>query len=229
VQGAPQNTAPPQSSAPAFVIEPAAPPAAPVQNFDNAFTIEPIAPAAPAAAPVPPSAAQGFDPFEFGTQPPAAMNSAMNFQPQSFTPPPAPAAGFQPAEAALSSGGRSELDLEIEKYQREIEEKQKKMRAAGTPQGAQQWPDSQEMQSYSNPADQNRYQSQQSYAAEPQVSADADYNMTADGSPSDDEVFFTSVDMKNQKKPVKRPVNPIKMKEQQKGFIQKLFNKDNMQ
>ena len=214
----------PQNFDNAFVIEPvapqpAAPPPAPVQNFDNAFTIEPVAPAAPAVSPIPPSPAiSGFDPFEFGTQ----SQPAMNFQAQPFTPPPAQA-------AAAPSGGRSELDLEIEKYQREIEEKQKKMRAAGAPQGAQQWPDSQEMQSYSNPADQNRYQSQQSYTAEPEVSADADYNMTSDGSPSDDEVFFTSVDMNRQKKPVKRPVNPIKMKEQQKGFIQKLFNKDNMQ
>jgi len=193
---APQNIAP-QSPANAFQAQPIAPPPA---QYDNAFTIEPIAtPPAPAVTPVPQAPASGFDPFEFGTQPQPAMN-------------------FQPAEAVPSSG-RSELDLEIEKYQREIEEKQKKMRAAGAPQGGGQWPDSQEMQSYSNPADQNRYQSQQSYAAQPQ----ADY-IAADNSPSDDEVFFTSVDMDKQKKPIKRPVNPTKMNEQ-KGFINKLFNK----
>jgi len=200
---APQNAVPfQQSSADAFIIEPAAQqqPAMPPpvqqssqqgfqQGFDNAFTMEPqAAPAAPAVTPASPTPTGGFDPFEFGTP---------------------------PQQNAVPPGGRSELDLEIEKYQREIEEKQKMMRAAGAP------PDSQEMQSYSNPADQNYYQSQQSHAG--QESGVAEY-MSAD-TPSDDEVFFTSVDMNKQKKPVNRPVNPTKMKDQ-KGFINKFFNKE---
>ena len=198
----------PQNSADAFVIEPAAQP----QSYGNAFTIEPIAPAAPAVTPAVPTPTAGFDPFEFGTQQPQ-QPQAMNYQPQPFAPP--PAAGFQPAEAP-QMGGRSELDLEIEKYQREIEEKQRA--AAGA---AQQWPDSQEMQSYSNPADQNCYQSQQGQAAAQGFTPD----YMAGEQPNDDEVFFTSVDMDRQKKPIKRPVNPTKMNNQ-KGFINKLFNKE---
>ena len=223
----PMQAPPPVAAHDPFMVQPAAqmpPPAAPqpfaqqpVQSFDNAFTIEPAAaPVAPVVTPLPPTPTSSFDPFEFGAQPQQPQQPAMNFQPQPFAPP--PAADFQQAPA----GGRSELDLEIEKYQREIEEKQRRMNeaAGGVPQGAQQWPDSQEMQSYSNPADQNRYQSQQGYAAAPESGA-AEY---MGESPNDDEVFFTSVDMANQKKPIKRPVNPTKQNDQ-KGFINKLFNK----
>lgn len=56
-------------------------------------------------------------------------------------------------------GEKSELDLEIEKYQREIEEKRTKMRATGTFQfaPAHPQPDVHEMQPYPGPGDQSNH------------------------------------------------------------------------
>lgn len=129
----------------------------------------------------------------------------------------------------FNAPGRTDLDLEIEKYQREIEEKQRRMRAqpqnTGYPQPA--------------PAEQPPVQpiSQQS-------SADDDYDVynlelpsyPMQGHPptqrqpaisdelSDETMYFTSVDTDRQKRPVRRPVNP--RNKPQKGFLSKFFNKD---
>jgi signal recognition particle receptor subunit beta len=47
--------------------------------------------------------------------------------------------------------------------------------------------------------------------------------ISSDG--DDDSMYFTSVDTDRQKRPVRKPVNP-KNKQQQKGFLSKLFNKE---
>jgi hypothetical protein len=47
--------------------------------------------------------------------------------------------------------------------------------------------------------------------------------ISSDG--DDDSMYFTSVDTDRQKRPVRKPVNP-KNKQPQKGFLSKLFNKD---
>jgi signal recognition particle receptor subunit beta len=254
-----QPAAPVQNYDDVFTIEPTAPPQQqaftnappmsqqqfqappqsaqqPVQNYNNAFILEPAGPAAqtPAANIPPPAANTSFDPFEFGAQPAAPLNNGSTVSPFGQMPPqgaPGPQVDFQPfnppAQAA-QGGSRSELDMEIEKYQREIEEKQKKMRASGSPgQAPQTWPESTEMQSYPGPSEQNFHQSPQNRTEEAGTDSGM-YNMNVDGV-GNDEVFFTSVDMNKQKKPIKRPVNPAIMKEQQKGFIKKLFNKDNTQ
>jgi len=202
---------------------------------------------APPQAAQPPQSDFSFDYQPFSPAPSAAP------APQ-WGPPPAQqpqAAAYQPMEAAPAQpqGGRSELDLEIEKYQREIEEKQKKMRSAG-PTGFQgpARPDTHEMMPYAGPGD-NRYQApfqpQQTQAQPQGVNPFADYEAELEGSvarggfhanqecPTDSAMFFTSVDMNSVgkgKKTVKQPVvNPAKAKmaqQQQKGFLPKLFNKN---
>jgi signal recognition particle receptor subunit beta len=211
---------------------------------------------------------EGFSTPSMGQTPPPAApaSSEFSFDYQPFTPPPAqdfgaqqpfggaPAqasGGYQPADAA-PQGGRSELDLEIEKYQREIEEKQKKMRSASagmsvpasmSPAGAAPRPDTQEMQPYSGPPTDNRYQSQ--YEPQPVDSTFSEFEAELESGlsggrrasnfdddeecPSDSAMFFTSIDKNfKPKKPVKTPVNPAKQKLQQPqktGFFKRL-NKD---
>ncbi|MFW5785130.1 MAG: hypothetical protein ACOCW1_02995 [Chitinispirillaceae bacterium] len=143
----------------------------------------------------------------------------------------------QPAASDFGTGevpqNRTDLDLEIEKYQKEIEEKQKKMRTSPG-----QYPDdSQEMQSFSSPADHNPYQSQsqQDYEQAEEEEEDFDVFMgpqqnggNADSEEGDDAMYFTSIDRDRHKRPVKRPVNPKTKGQNQKGFLKKFFNKDNM-
>ncbi|MBN1760297.1 MAG: hypothetical protein JW863_18360, partial [Chitinispirillaceae bacterium] len=131
--------------------------------------------------------------------------------------------------------GKTDLDMEIERYQREIEEKQRKMRTTGT----QPQPSGYAEQSPSYP----QQQQQPPQAAPPasnSLQQDYDvYNMDMQsystpqprpqqqpmiGPNEDEEMFFTSVDTDRQKKPVRRPVNP--RTQQQKGFLSKFFNKD---
>jgi len=196
------------------------------------------------------------------TPPQAPPPQDFSFDYQQFTPPvqdfgsPPPvgapaqiSSGYQPDEAA-PQGGRSELDLEIEKYQREIEEKQKKMRSASTgmsagmsasmsPAGPAPRSDMQEMQPYSGSGD-NRYQPQyqqmpvdstfSEFEAELESGLGGRRNSSMDDDdeecPSDSAMFFTSVDKNfKPKKPVKPPVNPAKQKLQQPqktGFFKRL-------
>ena len=132
----------------------------------NDFEMEGFGGAPTAAPPPPPQADFSFDYQPFSPQQPAGGGfGEAPAAPQWGAPPAQPAAAYQPAEAA-PPGGRSELDLEIEKYQREIEEKQKKMRSAGPPAGPSAGlsgfqgparPDTHEMQPYAGPGD-NHYQ-----------------------------------------------------------------------
>jgi hypothetical protein len=152
-----------------------------------------------------------------------------------------PAEGYnqQPAQQGdYNVTGKTDLDMEIERYQREIEEKQKRMRTGGgapqqaaPPPGlAPQQPQQPQMpppQQKAPAADsvQNDYDvynmDMRSYSA-PQPRAQQQQPMI--GGNEDEEMFFTSVDTDRQKKPVRRPVNP--RTQQQKGFLSKFFNKD---
>ncbi len=155
--------------------------------------------------------------------------------------------GYDPSQApqmqssgGFDSSGKTDLDLEIERYQREIEEKQRRMRtsggAGGNPSPQQPYVPSAPQQQRMTPppvqpqVPQNQGAAQQDYDV---------YNMEippySGGSPQqpaqpmigngeEEEMFFTSVDTDRHKKPVKRPVNP--RTQQQKGFLSKFFNKD---
>jgi hypothetical protein len=248
--------------------------------------------------------------------PPPASQIEYSFNQQSFAPPPAASPSFggapfpPPADAAPQEGGnRSELDKEIEKYQQEIAEKQKKMRSGGgawggfpppPPQNAGA-PGIQEMPPYPDPIAgyDDPYQQAQAapaqgipiaqhsgaapapfqpepfspepaamtpfspaptgsmpaFSAEPmamepaqdggmaptpqnsaifdfeaELSAKVNRNFDANEEcPTDSAMFFSSVSRHGPKKPVKPPVNPVKLKnaqQPQKGFMSKLFNKN---
>ena len=185
-------------------------------------------------------------PFGDATQPFANAPQPFGDTPQPFAGAPQPFGGAPALADAAPQGGRSELDLEIEKYQREIEEKQKKMRSASaasasmSPTGA---PDMQEMQPYSGSSSDNRHQSQ--YQQMPVDSTFSEFEAELENGlgrrhesgmsdddeecPSDSAMFFTSIDRNfKPKKPVKPPVNPAKQKLQQPqktGFFKRL-NKD---
>jgi len=290
----PFMTPPAAASQPPPTFEP--PPAQPQSiNYDDMFMVEP--PPAPPAQGTPPAGNQGGygqSPFDFEMAPPPPAPSHLN-APQGvtggfagateFSPPPPPSAdqgfaqfganppaAFPPPSNAAPQGGKSELDIEIEKYQREIEEKQKKMRS-GSPVNfpvAPPRPDVHQMQPYPGPADHNNHfksptpagpvldfqpsppppppaqqftgaftpqpepiQQQHSsfYEFEAELEAGASHkNGTDDYRSVDSAMFFTSIDRNNarQKKPVKPPVNPklLKQQQQQKGFMSKLFNKN---
>lgn len=136
------------------------------------------------------------------------------------------------------ASGKSDLDLEIERYQREIEEKQRKMR--GVPPSAPSQQDVPMMQQPQKPQQTTPgyYQQQPQPPAQQQNDYDV-YNMELPayntqqpkaaaqpviGSDDDEAMYFTSVDTDRHKKPIKRPINP--RTQQQKGFLSKFFNKD---
>ena len=132
-------------------------------------------------------------------------------------------------QPGYESSGKTDLDLEIERYQREIEEKQRRSRSG------------QETQSTYPSSPPSQQQPAQSRGMAGQGNAQQDYEVYNINNPSfgaqqqqpvqpmigsneDEEMFFTSVDTDRQKKPGKRPINP--RTQQQKGFLSKFFNKD---
>lgn len=139
------------------------------------------------------------------------------------------------------TGNKTDLDMEIEKYQREIEEKQRRMRSQPPvpprPQSAFQQPAQRQAPQQMMPP-QNQ---QHGFASNHAAPAEEDYdvynveisshsqqdqqqNQTEQADDSDEAMFFTSVDTDRQKRPARRPINPrIK---QQKGFLSKFFNKE---
>jgi hypothetical protein len=149
------------------------------------------------------------------------------------------------------SDNKTDLDLEIEKYQREIEEKQRRMRMMGQP------PQQNTMQSQQNAIPpQQRVQNQmpvqntQQFGQEQESDYDV-YNMELPGyqgqnqpptqrqaavppSDNDDDMYFTSIDTDKQRKPIRKPLNPRtqqqqqqEQQQQQKGFFSKFFNGNN--
>jgi signal recognition particle receptor subunit beta len=160
---------------------------------------------------------------------------------------------FQEQEAEMADfsqnqfdagGQKTDLDMEIEKYQREIEEKQKRLRTGG---GA---PLPMPPQQGKNPNQYPPQQQQQPMSGHPAEENDYDvYNMEIPSYPQnqqmprqqqapmgegDDAMFFTSVDPNQKKQLNKKPVVNPKLKQQQqqqqqqpqKGFLSKFFNRD---
>ncbi len=136
------------------------------------------------------------------------------------------------ANNSFDAPGKTDLDLEIEKYQREIEEKQRRMRTQAQNQmtGA----------TYQQPPMPEQHPAQPFPQQQPAKDDDYDvYNLELPSYPmqgptqrqpaisdelSDETMYFTSVDTDHQKRPVRRPVNP--RNKPQKGFLSKFFNKD---
>ncbi len=134
---------------------------------------------------------------------------------------------------------KTDLDMEIEKYQREIEEKQRRMRMQGQPPNPSQM--SQRM------PDQMQQQNVNQFGQEQENDYDV-YNMEISGyqgqnqpptqrqpvippADNDDDMYFTSIDTDKQRKPIRKPLNPRtqqqQQQQQQKGFFSKFFNGNN--
>jgi signal recognition particle receptor subunit beta len=206
---------------------------------------------APQAAPRPAQAQQVPPPPRAQQEPPAQQADyydygsinlepmTPNLQQQSPAPGQKTEADFSSGQApSQTSADKTELDLEIEKYQREIEDKQRRLRnlqSAQPPQQAApvvQTPPPQQTQPMQFPAPQKGsydvYEPPESDQEQipqypPQQSAD-------DVPPPGDEdqpLYFTSVNTDRQRKKIKRPINP--KTRPQGGFLGKLFNKDKPQ
>jgi signal recognition particle receptor subunit beta len=138
-----------------------------------------------------------------------------------------------------SSAEKTELDLEIEKYQREIEEKQRRLRNLQSAQApaAQQPPPAPQTQLVQFPAPQKGsydvYEPPESTQEQipqypPQESSeDADASASPTSGDEERPLYFTSVNTDRQRRKIKRPVNP--KTKAQGGFLGKLFNKDKPQ
>ncbi|HUI92659.1 MAG TPA: ADP-ribosylation factor-like protein [Chitinivibrionales bacterium] len=228
---------PPQRPQPQQARPVAAPPPPPQrqqpQYAENAFPAPPQqaprfqqppvrAPAAPPPQPRPqPVQDEQFrnDYSDYG-----AINLEPMGQPAapSFEPPPAKAVQQQSPPAV----DKTELDLEIEKYQREIEEKQRRLRSLQSPQAPQQ---AQQPQQGAFPApQQGSYDVYAAPATEemqypPQQQADVPEEQAV--SEEDQPMYFTSVNPADrQRKKIKRPVNP--KTKPQNTFLSKFFNKE---
>jgi signal recognition particle receptor subunit beta len=142
-------------------------------------------------------------------------------------------------ESSRSTVEKTELDLEIEKYQREIEEKQRRLRnlqSAAQPSQSQQQqpPPPPQTQPVRYPAPQKGsydvYEPPESVEEQiPQYPPQQTEEDDSAPSSSDEEqpLYFTSVNTDRQRKKTKRPVNP--KTRPQSGFLGKLFNKDKPQ
>ncbi|MDG5814601.1 hypothetical protein QA601_05910, partial [Chitinispirillales bacterium ANBcel5] len=137
---------------------------------------------------------------------------------------------------------KSDLDLEIEKYQREIEEKQRKMREKGTlPQQQNDIanPDLSgnsapmqgipQQQNYQQPANSSNNQN----AAQQNTDDEINFEVGSMHGPSEpptpeemeDSFYFTTVDREKHRKPVKKPINPKNTKGH-KGLLSKFFKEN---
>lgn len=150
--------------------------------------------------------------------------SAINLEPMAQQPVPEEIEVTSSNDQRNGSIDKTDLDLEIEQYQREIDDKQRKQRPLSSPQSqAAQLSPSASSRSAANyevyvPIDQPRGEEQipeyQSPRSENELSATND----------DQPLYFTSINPDRQKKKAKRPVNP--KNRSQGGFLSKLFSKD---
>jgi hypothetical protein len=171
-----------------------------------------------------------------------------NSQSQGFIPP-QESGNVEYSQNQFDPSGKTDLDLEIEKYQREIEEKQKKIRVQPAP--LTQQPNQKQMPNQiQQPLNSAKQQQPLQGAQLSSNTAENDYDVYNMELPSfppqnqpptqrqsavgvdegDETMFFTSVDTDRQKRPIKKPVvNPRTAKDQpqqQKGFLSKFFNRD---
>ncbi|MBN1602824.1 MAG: hypothetical protein JW915_14540 [Chitinispirillaceae bacterium] len=144
------------------------------------------------------------------------------------------------------AGNKTDLDLEIEKYQREIEEKQRRMRMQGQPQQPNMPPSSQQRIQMPGQSPAQFGQEQESdydvynmelpdYQGQNQPPTQRQPSLPV--SENDDNMYFTSIDTDKQRKPLRKPLNPRTQQQQQqqqqqqpqqqKGFLSKFFNGNN--
>jgi signal recognition particle receptor subunit beta len=212
-------------------------PQAPVESYNDQVSFEPpVQHQTQAPANQPNQEEEYYSYGSINLEPMSPQQTVMPTQQETFE----PSYNQQPAPRQQMDDynvtGKTDLDMEIERYQREIEEKQKKMRTGGNPaqqaapsgyipSGAQeqrQPPNIPQQQVSDNvQQDYDVYNMDMQSYASPQPRPQVQPSM---GGNDEEEMFFTSVDTDRQKKPVRRPVNP--RTQQQKGFLSKFFNKD---
>ena len=150
---------------------------------------------------------------------------SINLEPMAQQSPPP---SFAPAQPAPSVE-KTELDLEIEKYQREIEEKQNRLKnlQSQSPQQPQP-PQSQAQPQVQFPPPQNTsydvYEPPESSSQIPQFPPSQNVEETPQETDSEQPLYFTSVNTDRLRKKIKRPVNP--KNKSQGTFLSKFFNKD---
>jgi len=189
---------------------------------------------------------QGHDPemdyYEYGNISIEPMNNPQNSGNNIDSVPNDYSDNQQQAVSFESNSGKTDLDMEIEKYQQEIEEKQRMNRSQSSRKdtsGFQSNHYGRQNQASQASYDQNSFVPQQQYMQstedddydvynlevsfpeQQQSSAENPINTPVEDS---DDMYFTSIDTDRQKKPIRRPVNP--RTQQPKGFLSKLFNKD---
>jgi len=144
-----------------------------------------------------------------------------------MSPQAAPAGDIQEniQESTAFAGGadnKTDLDLEIERYQREIEEKQRRQRPpSSSPLSA-----AQQQSMAATPQRDPGYEAYEpTDAQEDQASGYQGAGQSEEMGPTGDQpLYFTSINTDRQRKKIKRPVNP--KTRPQGNFISKLFNKD---
>jgi hypothetical protein len=123
---------------------------------------------------------------------------------------------------------KTDLDLEIERYQREIEEKQNRQHSIQTPQQPRNYEQTYpEPQSQSAPEAYDVYEPVENTAApedESQQSYQAPDMDKQENPPVEQPLYFPSINTDRQRKKNKRPVNPTTRP--QGKFFSKFFNKD---
>jgi hypothetical protein len=225
-QAEPTFVAPPvRPQQPAAQVLPQRPAPSTQRHQEDIFqsSQQPLRPIAPPAAPKPQPARDDY--YDYGS---------INLEPMA-QPAPAPQAPQQ-QESAVD---KTELDLEIEKYQKEIEDKQRRLRSL---QSTSQAPQQQESPAPLRP---QPAQTQNAFAGPQKANYDVyDLPETDDqipqfpprqsedsqeppASPDEEQpLYFTSVNT-GQRKKIKRPVNP--KTKQQGSFLSKFFNKEKPQ
>jgi small GTP-binding protein len=152
------------------------------------------------------------DYYEYGSinLEPISEQSAAEEQPEN---------GQNPAPS--SRVDKTDLDLEIERYQREIEDKQRRQRPSPS---SQQSPGHQ--QPYSPSPRPAGYEVYEPMEAQEEQTPPAYQSPPAaeDASAEEQPLYFTSVNTDRQRKKIKRPVNP--KTRQQGNFLSKFFSKD---
>jgi hypothetical protein len=145
----------------------------------------------------------------------------------------APAFEQPPSKPAATPAAvdKTELDLEIEKYQKEIEEKQRRLRSLQSPQTPQEQEQAPAAQAGSFPAPQQGsydvYDAPETDDQIPQYPPQQAAASSDAQAPTDEEqqLYFTSVNPGDrQRKKIKRPVNP--KTKPPNTFLSKFFNKD---
>jgi signal recognition particle receptor subunit beta len=150
--------------------------------------------------------------------------SSINLEPMAQQPIPEGIEVTSAHDQRQGSIDKTDLDLEIERYQREIDDKQKKQRLMSSPQQPQlQQPYAPSAPQAANyevyvPIDQPEEEEQMPTYQSPRAPNDQS------GGNDDQPLYFSSTNHDRQKKKAKKPVNP--KNRSQGSFLSKFFNKE---